>query len=109
MSNVFEKAMPMKYEFIGEFRKYKEEDTCGWNFLFVPGDLAKEIRAIHKHQEEGWGRMKVTAKIGSSEWKTSVWFDTKNDTYLLPIKAEIRKKEKIEMTAGNEVKTTIWI
>ena len=99
----------MEYEFIGEFRKYKEEDTCGWNFLFMPHELAKEIRAMHKHQEEGWGRMKVTAKIGDSEWKTSIWFDTKNDTYLLPIKAQIRKKEKIEMEIGNEVKTTIWV
>jgi len=101
--------MAMEYEFIGQFRKYKDEDTCGWNFLFMPQDLAKEIRAMHKHQEEGWGRMKVTAKIGGSEWKTSIWFDTKNDTYLLPIKAEIRKKEKIEMEIGNEIKTTIWV
>ena len=101
--------MPLEYEFTGEFRKYKEEDTCGWNFLFMPRDLAKDIRAMHKHQEEGWGRMKVTAKIGGSEWKTSIWFDTKNDTYLLPIKVEIRKKEKIEMEIGNEVKVTIYI
>ena len=99
----------MEYEFIGEFRTYKKEDTCGWNFLFMSQDLAKEIRAMHKHQEEGWGRMKVTAKIGGSEWKTSIWFDTKNDTYLLPIKAAIRKKENIDMEVGNEVKTTIWI
>ena len=101
--------MSMEYEFIGEFRKYKEDDTCGWNFLFMPQDLAKEIRAMHKHQEEGWGRMKITAKIGGSEWKTSIWFDTKNDTYLLPIKAAIRKKEKIEMELGNEVKVKIYI
>jgi len=101
--------MLMEYEFIGKFRKYKEEDTCGWNFLFMPHDLAKEIRAMHKHQEEGWGRMKVTAKIGGSEWKTSIWFDTKNDTYLLPIKAAIRKKEKIEMELGNEVKVKIYV
>jgi len=99
----------MEYEFIGEFRKYKEEDTCGWNFLFMPQGLAKEIRVMHKHQEEGWGRMKVTAKIGGSEWKTSIWFDTKNDTYLLPIKAAIRKKENIDMEVGNKVKTTICI
>jgi len=101
--------MPMEYEFIGEFRRYHEEDACGWNFLFMPQDLAKEILLMHKHQEEGWGRMKITAKIGNNEWKTSIWFDTKNDTYLLPIKAEIRKKEKIEMEIGNKVKTKIWV
>lgn len=99
----------MEYEYIGTFRKHTEEDNCGWNFLFMPLDLAREIRANHKHQEEGWGRMKVTAKIGNTQWKTSIWFDTKNDTYLLPIKADVRKKEKIDMEIGNEVKVTINI
>jgi len=99
----------MQYEFTATFRRYKEEDACGWNFLFMPEELAKEIRANFKWREEGWGRMKVTAKIGNSEWETSIWFDTKHDTYLLPVKAEIRKKEKIEMEEGNEVKVTIWI
>lgn len=100
----------MEYEFIGTFRKYKEEENMGgWNFLFMPNDLAKEIRLNHKHQEEGWGRMKVTAKIGNTEWKTSVWFDTKNGTYLLPIKADIRKNEKIDMKEGNEAKVTIYV
>ena len=53
--------------------------------------------------------MKVTVQIGNSEWKTSIWFDTKHDTYLLQVKAAIRKKEKIEMIVGMEVATTIWI
>lgn len=100
--------MSMQYEYIGEFCRYKEDEPCGWNFLFMPKGLAKEIRALHKQQEEGWGRMKITAKIGVTEWKTSIWFDTKNDTYLLPIKAEIRKKEDIQMEVGNKVKVTIW-
>ena len=51
--------------------------------------------------------MKITAKIGGSQWATAIWFDTKLDTYLLPVKAEIRKKEKFE--TGSEVEVTIWI
>ena len=39
--------------------------------------------------------MKVTARIGNSEWRTSIWFDTKQEIYMLPLKAEIRKKENI--------------
>ncbi len=38
--------------------------------------------------------MKVIAQIGKSEWRTAIWFDTKQGTYLLPIKAEIRKKNR---------------
>jgi hypothetical protein len=51
--------------------------------------------------------MKATVKIGDSEWKTSIWFDTKHQTYLLPLKAAIRKKEHIEM--DKEVETIIWL
>jgi hypothetical protein len=39
--------------------------------------------------------LKATAQIGNSEWKTAIWFDTKRNTYLLPLKAAIRKKEKV--------------
>ena len=48
----------------------------------------------------------MTAKIGNTQWETAIWFDTKLDTYLLPLKAEIRKKEKI--TTDKEIEI-VWI
>ena len=87
----------IKYEFTSKPFRYQEDAACSWNFISLPKEMAKEIRGNHKWQEEGWGRLKVTAQIGGSEWKTSIWFDTKHDTYLLPVKAEIRTKEKIDM------------
>jgi hypothetical protein len=60
-----------------------------------------------KSEEEGWGRLKATAKIGSTEWKTAIWFDTKLKTYLLPLKAQIRKFDNIEV--GKPTTTYIWI
>ncbi|MDL2237419.1 DUF1905 domain-containing protein [Christensenellaceae bacterium OttesenSCG-928-K19] len=78
-----------------------------WYFVSLPKTLASEIREAVGRLEEGWGRLKVTAKTGNSSWKTAIWFDTKHQTYLLPIKAEIRKKEKI--TADDEVEITLWV
>lgn len=78
-----------------------------WYFVSLPKNLASEIRGDFKCFEEGWGRLKATARINNSEWKTAIWFDKKSQTYLLPIKAEIRKKEKIG--ADNEVEITLWI
>ena len=69
--------------------------------------MSVEIRDNFKWLEEGWGRMKITAKIGHSEWKTAIWFDTKHDTYLLPLKAAIRKKENIAL--DKDVKITIYV
>lgn len=79
----------------------------GWHFVSLPNGLAKEIRDSLKSEEQGWGRLKATAKIGNSEWKAAIWFDTKANTYLLPLKAEIRKNEKLE--TGKDVKTIVWI
>jgi hypothetical protein len=95
----------IKYEFLAEPWQYA--GPGGWYFISIPEKVAKEIRENLKWQEEGWGRMKITAEIGSSQWKTSIWFDTKRNTYLLPLKADIRKKEKIE--AGNSIDVIIWI
>ncbi len=78
-----------------------------WHFISLPEEMALEIRESLKSYEEGWGRLKATARIGGSEWKTAIWFDTKHQTYLLPVKGEIRKKEKIG--ADSEVQVTLWI
>ena len=107
MPEQIDKTGLIKYELTGKTHFYHEDDVCGWHFIFFPKDISKEIRSNHKWQEEGWGRMKVTARIGNAEWKTSIWFDTKNDTYLLPVKAEIRRKEKIEI--AQDVGVTIWV
>lgn len=73
----------------------------------LPKEMSKEIRENLGFLEEGWGRLKMTAKTGNTQWETAIWFDTKLDTYLLPLKAEIRKKEKI--TTDKEIEIMIWI
>jgi len=88
----------IQYKFIAPIWQYAGQG--GWYFVSLPHELSMEIRENLKLFEEGWGRLKVTAKIENSEWKTSIWFDTKMNTYLLPLKAEIRKKEKLEVNAN---------
>lgn len=86
---------------------WQHSATGGWYFISLPQDLSIEIRELFGKHEEGWGRLKASAKIGSSEWKTSIWFDTKRNTYVLPLKAEIRKKERIELE--DEVVASVWV
>lgn len=86
---------------------WKYEGSNGWYFVSLPQELAIEIRGVVKSEEQGWGRLKATAKIGSSEWKTSIWFDTKRKTYLLPLKAEVRKAENLIVDKSVEI--ILWI
>jgi len=98
----------MQYEFSAKAYQYSSsEEMCGWTFVSLPKELSKEIRGNFKCLEEGWGRMKITATLGSSEWQTSIWFDTKQDAYLLPLKAKIRRQEKVVL--GEDVKITIMV
>lgn len=99
------KSKGIKYEFTSKVWRYAA--PAGWHFVSLPENLAKEIRENLKWQEEGWGRLRAIAKIGDSEWQTAIWFDTKMKTYLLPLKADIRSKEKI--VEGSDEKVTIWI
>lgn len=36
--------------------------------------------------------MKAVAIANDLKWKTSIWFDSKGKSYVLPVKAEVRKK-----------------
>ena len=85
----------IKYEF--SEKVWQHSSPGGWYFISLPKEMSKEIRNMLRSEEEGWGRLKAIAKIGKTEWKTAIWFDSKNETYLLPLKAEVRRKENIEV------------
>lgn len=95
----------LNYTFSAEVWKYS--GTNGWYFVSLPLELSEEIRNSHQWQEEGWGRLKAIAIIGNTEWKTAIWYDTKQLRYLLPLKAEVRKKERIEIGSVVEVRIVI--
>jgi hypothetical protein len=91
------------YRFEGQV--WKSGGKGGWHFVSLPKDLSKEIRSIHQENEEGWGRLKANVTIKQTEFQSAIWFDKKHDTYLLPIKALIRKKEGI--TEGSSVEIEV--
>ena len=95
----------IKYTFTATIWQY--DGPNGWYFVSLPLDISKEIRDNLKWQEEGWGRLKASAEIGFYEWKTAIWYDTKQNTYLLPLKAIVRTKCKLEK--GQEISATIFV
>ncbi|WP_188374164.1 DUF1905 domain-containing protein [Winogradskyella haliclonae] len=95
----------MKYTFSSKL--WKSNGNGGWYFMSLPELMSKEIRTHLQWQEEGWGRLKANAKIKNLQWETAIWFDTKTKTYLLPIKAVIRKKLNLEIDNLLEVEIFI--
>ena len=95
----------IQYDFTATL--WQQPSTGGWHFVSLPEETSSEIRVLLRTSEEGWGRLKATAKIGNTEWKTAIWFDTKRNTYLLPVKAAVRNKEALDL--GNEITVLVWV
>ena len=80
---------------------WKGSDAAGrWYFITVPEEQSDEIRAHSFGSPRGFGSVKVEASIGKVIWRTSV-FPLNSGGYLLPVKAEVRRKADI--AAGDEV------
>jgi hypothetical protein len=65
------------------------------------------LRQISKLLGNGWGMLPVQAQIGKTIWKTSLFPQAKDQTYLLPVKAAVRKAEQLEV--GNLVAVTLEV
>jgi len=76
----------------GAVRRHASQ--AGWFFLTVAGAAADDIRA--RSQRRGFGSVRVRAELGSSSWETSVFPEPGTSTYLLPLKAEIRRREGLQ-------------
>lgn len=80
---------------------WKGSDAAGrWFFVTVPDEQSGEIKAHAFGTPRGFGSVKVEATIGDVTWRTSV-FPLNSGGYLLPLKAEVRRRAAI--SAGDDV------
>lgn len=80
---------------------WKGSDAAGrWYFITVPEEQSADIRAHAFGNPRGFRSVKVEARIEEVTWRTSV-FPLNSGGYLLPVKAEVRRKA--DLAAGDEV------
>lgn len=87
----------MEFEFTGRIFIWK--GPAPWFFAAIPAEQSKEIKAISGMVTYGWGVIPVHVRIGGTDFQTSLF--PKDDLYLVPIKASVRKAENLE--EGNRV------
>ena len=90
------------------------EGKGSWHFFTIPADEAVEIRleSAASGVRRGFGSVRVEATIngpstGSGQavtWRTSI-FPQKSGGYILPIKADVRRRA--EISAGDEVTVSL--
>lgn len=93
----------MNLEFSGEVWYWK--GPAPWYFVTVPDEECLELAVASTIVSYGWGMIPVAAQIGRTKWKTSLW--PKDGRYIVPIKADARKAERINV--GDTVKVRLAV
>lgn len=71
--------------------------SASWHFVTLTKKIGQEIREAHGKKAKGFGSLPVEVTVGISTWKTSIFPDRLSGSYLLPLKAAVRKKEYVEV------------
>jgi Domain of unknown function (DUF1905) len=77
-----------------------------WHFVTLPKDAAEGIRFFNS-AAKGFMPIAVKAQIGETVWKTSVFPDSKSGSYVLALKAAVRKAERI--AEGDEISVHLQV
>jgi hypothetical protein len=85
----------MQHEFVFEAPIWLFETTkAAWHFVTLPPVTASQLRAVLP-EHKPFGTIPVTARIGRTRWRTSLFKDNKRNSYLLPLQAGVRKREQL--------------
>ena len=93
----------MRLEFSGEIIHWR--GPAPFHFVEVPDDPSAAIEAVADIVTYGWGAIPVRARIGSTEFRTSLF--PKDERYLVPIKVAVRRAEGIDL--GDEVTVELYL
>ena len=84
-----------------------ESESSSVGFVILPPDAAEEVaghelaRRLELGKRRGFGSVKVTARVGSSTWDTSVFPQKGRESWFMAVKVGVRRAEGIE--EGEEV------
>lgn len=73
-------------------------------FVTVPEDESQALRDV-AHVSYGWGMIPVTARVGHTEWSTSLW--PKDGGYVVPLKVLVRRAEGLDVDDTVTVALTV--
>ncbi|SBT44384.1 DUF1905 domain-containing protein [Micromonospora narathiwatensis] len=93
----------MDLEFSGEMWFWR--GPAPWHFVTVPEEQCGDLAAASASVTYGWGMIPVTARIGSTGWRTSLF--PKDGRYVVPVRASVRSAERIEVGDVVTVRLTV--
>jgi hypothetical protein len=95
----------MELEFSGELMFWRGPSP--YHFIAVPDEPSAALESASPTVSYGWGCIPVTARIGGTTWRTSLF--PKDDFYLVPVKVAVRKAEGLELGDVAKVRLDVAI
>ena len=94
----------MRIEFTGEVFEWR--GPAPFYYVAVPDAESADVRSVASAVTYGWGMVPVTARIGGTEWRTSLF--PKEGRYLVPLKVAVRRAEGIGAGDVVSVRLEAW-
>ena len=85
--------MSVHYAFTAKL--WRHDGAAAWHFVTLPVEVSAQIRTLAGGLLNAFGSLRITATIGKTSWKTSLFADSKRKAFVLPVKADVRRKEGI--------------
>ena len=86
-------------------RLWLHSGQAAWHFVTLPHDVSDEIDELTAGNRRGFGSERVHVEIGKTTWRTSIFPDTKAESYVLPVKQAVRSAE--QLAAGDELEVGV--
>jgi hypothetical protein len=93
------------YEFSAPIWLYQGQGA--WHFITLPVDVAARIRHLITGPRRGWGSVRVKVSIGRTTWATSIFPYKELNSFILPIKAQVRKAEGLSLGDAPLISLTV--
>lgn len=84
----------MHFAFTATLFRWDARDDSSWYFVALPPELSEDIREVPR-PTRGFGSVRVRARIGGSEFATSIFPDKGLGTFVLPVKKAVRDAENL--------------
>ncbi len=97
----------MVVDFEAELWLWAARPTESWALVSLPAEASEVIRELTAGTRRGFGSVRVRARIGTSTWTTSIFPDSTQGAYVLPVKRQIRAAQSLE--PGDTAKITVEV
>jgi hypothetical protein len=93
----------MDLDFTGDLWHWR--GPAPYYFLTVPEEESLHLHAVSTVVTYGWGMIPVRARIGATEWRTSLV--PKDELYVVPVKVAVRRAEGLDEGDTVTVRLTV--